>query len=71
MNSSLRIYLCAFCSLLLTPFSSIVSLPVSASWVPLTAGLSRICLTCLSQSLPAALPLAYYLHLVMFPKALS
>jgi len=54
-----------------TPFSSIVSLPVSASWVPLTTGLSPISLTGLSQSLLAPLPFSYYLHLVVFPKALS
>jgi len=38
---------------LTTPFSSIVSLPVSASWVPLTTGLSPNSPTGLSQSLPA------------------
>jgi len=42
----------------------------TTSWVPLTTGLSPISPTGLSQSLPDPLPLSY-LHLVMFPKALS
>jgi len=56
---------------LTTPFSSIVSLPVSASRVLLKTGLSPISPIGLSQSLPAPLPFSYYLHLVVFPKALS
>jgi len=52
---------------LTTPFSSIVSLPVSISWVPLTTGLSPISPTGLFKLLPPS----YYLHLVVFPKALS
>jgi len=54
-----------------TQFSSIVSLPVSASWVPLISGLSPIFPTGLSQSFPVPLPLSYYLHFVVFLKALS
>jgi len=56
---------------LTTPFYSIISLPVLESWISLTFGLSLISSTGLFQSLPAPLPLSYYLHLVVFPKALS
>jgi len=53
---------------LTTLYFSIISFPISASWVPPTTGLSSISQTGLFQSLLATLPLSYYLHLVVFPK---
>jgi len=51
-----------------TPFFSIVSLPVSASWVPFTNGLNHVIPTVLFQLLLAPLPLSNYLHLQVFPR---